>query len=107
MKKELFISLVVVLSIPLPALAQQPTERPFKADKPMEIRALQFQTLTSPQGRFTVSIPIGWAYKPLAPDESSIGFTPEGKPHPEVSIAFRVTDVWLLAVQAFGWQFQS
>ncbi len=56
-----------------------------------------FRSFRSPQGRFTVSIPAGWEYKAFAPDESSIGFTPQGKPHPEISIAF--TEASIAAAQ--------
>ncbi len=62
------------------------------------VRGAQFRSVSSPQGRFTVSIPVGWELKGFAPDESSIGFTPKGEAYPEVSIA--LTEASTTASQA-------
>jgi len=103
-----FIVAVIPFLLPL-ALAQQTEQRPSKSGKPMQVRAIQVHTFTSPQGRFTVSIPLGWEFKPFAPDESSIGFTPKGKTHPEVTIAFTEASLtaFQMGLQPFGHQWYS
>lgn len=91
MNKMFFVSVVLILlgngifCLPL-FTAQQPKPHASASSKSKEVSAIQFQTFTSSQGRFTVSIPAGWELKSLAADESLISFTQKGLNIPEISI---------------------
>ncbi|MDI6761218.1 MAG: PDZ domain-containing protein [Candidatus Brocadiaceae bacterium] len=75
------------LSASTKRLPSEPSASPSKPGGPAKIRALSFTPFSSPQGRFTISIPAGWKFK-SGPNEEIFTFTPEGRDLPEVGIGF-------------------
>ena len=71
-------------SIPTPEVTLSPS--PTLSEVPVKTEALTWTLFTSPQGRFTIYIPEGWAFKSYSDDESNIAFSPRGENIPEVGI---------------------
>jgi len=106
----MLVSIAAIISPLLLCPAQQAKQvSSEKSAKPQRVKAIRFRPFTSPQGRFKVHIPADWEFESFAPDESSVGFVPKGKRHPEISIAFTEASMlaYQMGLQPFGHEWYS